>query len=140
VAITALSLASFAVDSDLLHDAWVSFDPQHEQWKATWQKPHMFHFGMILLPSLISKVNAGQKFSFESSGQTAYLFKDDAGRLLVQRGNNSDPLSANDLRDLLRAKIQADGMTLFLDPSGNLVLEASGSRAVALNGTLKVQK
>lgn len=139
MAITALSLAGMAVDPDMMQEAWVTFDPQHQQWKAQWQKPPMFHFGMILLPALVHKVTAGQAISFESKGETAFLTKDEKGQLLVKRGKVTAPLTATDLRDLLRAKIKADGMCLFLDPSGNLVLEATGSRALALSN-LKAQK
>jgi len=133
MALTAFSLAGVAMDPDLLHRALVSFDSEHSQWKATWQKPPMFHFGMILLPSLLQKINIGQKLTFETKGELTTLYKDDSGHLLVQRGSHSEQLSANDLRDLLRSKIRSEGMTLFLDPLGNLVLEASGQRATALS-------
>lgn len=136
MAITALSLAGLAVDPDLMQEAWVTFDAQQQQWKAQWQKPPMFHFGMILLPSLVHKITAGQTLAFESQGQSAQLLKNDKGQLLVKRGNTTSPLTATDLRDLLRAKIKSDGMSLSLDPSGNLVLEATGARALSL-ATLK---
>lgn len=132
MAITAMSLAGMAVDPNLLQDAWVSSDPGHQTWKAMWPKPPLFHYGMVLLPALIHKLNVGQTLVFESQGQTASLLKDDKGHLLVQRGGVSEALSASDLRDLLRAKINADGMSLFLDNSGNLVLQATGPRALAL--------
>lgn len=134
VAMTALSLAGLAADPDLLQEAWVSFDAPHQQWKALWPKPPMFHYGMVLLPALVKKLNAGQSFDFQSQGQTASLTKDDKGQLMVKRGSSTAPLTASDLRDLLRAKINAEGMTLFLDKSGNLILEASGARAMALGG------
>ncbi len=139
MAISALSLAGMAVDPDMMQEAWVTFDAPHQQWKAQWQKPPMFHFGMILLPALVHKVTSGQAISFETKGETALLTKDDKGQLLVKRGNVTAPLTATDLRDLLRSKIKADGMCLFLDPSGNLVLEATGSRALSL-ANLKGQK
>lgn len=132
VAMTALSLTGLAVNPDMLQDAWVSFDSQHQQWKALWPKPPMFHFGMILLPALVSKLSNGQTFNFESQGQNASLMKDGKGQLLVKRGEATAPLTASDLRELLRARVTSDGMSLFLDKAGNLVLEATGSRALAL--------
>lgn len=132
MAMTALSLTGMAVDPDLLQEAWVSFDAQQQQWKALWPKPPMFHYGMVLLPALVRKLGTGQSLAFESQGQQASLVKDDKGQLLVKRGSATSPLTAADLRDLLRARITSDGMCLFLDKAGNLVLEATGSRAVAL--------
>ncbi|PAW77137.1 MAG: hypothetical protein B9S32_12720 [Verrucomicrobia bacterium Tous-C9LFEB] len=132
MAMTALSLTGMAVDPDLLQEAWVSFDPQQQQWKALWPKPPMFHYGMVLLPALVRKLGTGQTLAFESQGQPATLVKDSKGQLIVKRGSATSPLSAADLRDLLRARITSDGMCLFLDKAGNLVLEATGSQALAL--------
>jgi hypothetical protein len=135
MAVTALSLASLVSDSSCLEEAWVSYDPAHQEWKAMWSKPPMFHFGMVLFPALLKKLSSGQAFTFESQGQPASVTKDDQGRLIVQRGTESSSLTASDLRDLLRSKINSDGMVLFLDESGNLILKASGQNALALSKT-----
>lgn len=132
MAVTAMSLASLVSDSSLLEEAWVSYDSEHQQWKAMWSKPPMFHFGMVLFPALLKKLSTGQAFTFESQGKPASVTKDDKGRLIVQRGNESSSLTASDLRDLLRSRINADGMCLFLDESGNLILQATGQSALAL--------
>jgi hypothetical protein len=130
----ALCLTSVAADPKFLQAAWISFDAGKQLWQATWPKPPLFNYGMILLPALVERMNAGDAFSFKSQGKAAVLSKNECGQLLVEQDGLKKTIGSKDLRDLLQDKIDADGLSLYLDKSGNLILQAVGPRAMAMAG------
>lgn len=127
------SLASVAQEKAFLDSAWVNYDENDKEFKATWSKPPLFHYGMVLLPELAKRVQSGQEVEFRYKDMPAKLTKDDKGRLFVTAAGEARLVTAGKLKKLLEEKIETDGMILFLDRSGNLVLHASGQSALVMN-------
>jgi hypothetical protein len=128
-----LPLQSIAADEEFLKKAVIRFDAEKQIWSATWLKPKMFHFGMILRPSLLERVDVGKQLSFHTRGIQASLSKGQDGELTVTHDGISSNLDATELKNLLEQKISAEGLSLFLDRKGNLVLQAVGPAAVKLS-------
>jgi hypothetical protein len=124
-----LPLQSIAADAEFLKKAVIRFDAEKQIWSATWLKPKMFHFGMLLRPSLLERVDVGKELSFHTKGMQASLTKGQDGELKVMHDGISSNLDATDLKNLLEQKISAEGLSLFLDRKGNLVLQAIGPAA-----------
>lgn len=129
---TSVSLASVATNKEFLNEAWVSFDEGKKVWQATWPRPGVFHYGMVLLPALAKRMEAGQSVNFEIQGEQAQITKRDDGQLMVSRAGQARLVNALDIKHLLEQQIQSDGMLMFLDSQGNLVLQATGDSAVAM--------
>jgi hypothetical protein len=127
-----LPLNAVAQDKSFLDGAWVSFNSNSNIWTAKWAKPRLFHFGSILKPALLRKFEVGQSFAFESKGAQAILTKTGTNEICIVKDGSKTPLDAGDLRRLLENKISADGLSLFLDRGGNLILQAQGPLAVKL--------
>jgi hypothetical protein len=113
----------------VLKYAQTSFDVSKEQWKAIWSKPPMFHYGMVLKPELEKQMEVGVKVSFEAQGELFELVKDAKNELLLTSNGKTVRLDASDLRHLLEQGVSSHGVEVFLDPKGNLVVEASGVNA-----------
>ncbi|MEM1057777.1 MAG: hypothetical protein AAGK14_00895 [Verrucomicrobiota bacterium] len=133
VAAPTFSLASVAREKAFLNSAWIDYDGSKEEFKATWSKPPLFHYGMVLLPELAKRVETGQEVEFRYQGMPAFLTKDNKGRLFVKHAGEARLITAGRLKKLLEEKIETDGMILFLDRQGNLVLHASGQNALVMN-------
>lgn len=132
VAAQDITLASVTRQRGFLDEAWVSYDEDAQVWEAKWPKPPMFHYGSVLLPVLASRMETGQSVNFEMEGRPARITKREDGKLVVARGGDPRLVSANDIRSILESKIESEGMILFLDRQGNLVLQATGNQAVAM--------
>jgi hypothetical protein len=128
----ALSITSLAQDKKFLEAAWISYDAGKKLWKATWQKPPMFHFGMVLLPAIVEHLKAGEMIKFEAKGKPMLVSKTDSGQLVLNNDGATSALGSKLLRDLLESQVHSDGLSLYLDKSGNLVLQANGQRAEAM--------
>lgn len=128
-----LPLQSIAADEEFLKKAVIRFDAEKQIWSATWLKPKMFHFGMILRPSLLERVDVGKQLSFHTRGIQASLSKGQDGELTVTHDGICSNLDATELKNLLEQKISAEGLSLFLDRKGNLVLQAVGPAALKLS-------
>ncbi len=133
LAAPAFSLASVAKEKAFLNSAWINYDESGKKFKATWSKPPLFHYGMVLLPELAKRVDVGQEVQFRYRDMPAKLTKDEKGRLFVTAAGEAQLVTAGRLRKLLEEKIETDGMILMLDQSGNLVLHASGQNALVMN-------
>ncbi|MEM6601653.1 MAG: hypothetical protein AAF649_09735 [Verrucomicrobiota bacterium] len=132
-----LPLSDLTADAGLMKRAKVSFDKKTETWLAVWKKPAVFHFGMILHPELLDQVQDGEKLHFESKGMKLALLRSKENKLLVEQSNGKrHELGAKRLEGLLRRSITVDGLDLFLDAGGNLVLRAAGEQARTLAGRL----
>ncbi|MEM6884516.1 MAG: hypothetical protein AAF571_05740 [Verrucomicrobiota bacterium] len=132
-----LPLSDLTADSSLMKRAKVSFDEETDTWLAVWKKPAVFHFGMILHPELLDQVQDGEKLHFESKGMQLALLRSDENKLLVEQSNGKQhELGAKRLEGLLRRSITVDGLDLFLDAGGNLVLRAAGEKARSLASRL----
>ncbi len=128
-----LPLSDLTADTALMKRARVSFDQESSTWMAVWKKPAVFHFGMILHPELLNQVSEGEKLHFESKGMALALVRSADNKLMVEQSDGQQhELSAKRLEGLLKRSINVDGLELFLDPGGNLVLKADGEKAVAL--------
>jgi len=129
----AFSLANVANEKAFLESAWVNYDQGNKEFKATWSKPPLFHYGMVLLPEIAKRVAVGQEVEFRYKDMPAKLTKDEKGRLFVTAAGEARLVTAGKLKKLLEEKIETDGMILFLDQKGNLVLHASGNNALVMN-------
>ena len=128
-----LPLSDLTSDAGLMKRAKVSFDEKTDTWLAIWKKPAVFHFGMILHPELLDQVQDGEKLHFESKGMKLALLRSEENKLLVEQSNGQrHELGAKRLEGLLRRSITVDGLELFLDAGGNLVLRAAGEQARSL--------
>ncbi|HSI86372.1 MAG: hypothetical protein ACAI35_04240 [Candidatus Methylacidiphilales bacterium] len=127
-------MASIASDKKLLETAYTNYDNKTGVWSAKWVKPKMFHFGMILLPSIGEKIIPGQEVPTIVQGQSVIFKKTEGGIVNVVQNGKEEKLSANMLRTLLEGKVESEGFLLFLDRGGNLILETSGEQAAALAG------
>ncbi|MFZ5805853.1 MAG: hypothetical protein ACOY3I_01405 [Verrucomicrobiota bacterium] len=133
-----LPVENFATQEEFLKMAKVDFDASQQRWSATWEKPQMFHFGMLLKPALVEKLEPGSSYSFESHGVQAVLTRTQDDQLVLQRGSETIDLTASNLRDLLHDKISVNGVQLFLDRRGNLVMQAHGQKAVNLSSNTRL--
>lgn len=133
LAAPSVSLASVAKEKAFLNSAWINYDENGQKFKATWSKPPLFHYGMVLLPELAKRVDVGQEVQFRYRDMPAKLTKDEKGRLFVTAAGEAQLVTAGRLKKLLEEKIETDGMILMLDNSGNLVLHASGQSALVMN-------
>jgi len=128
-----LPLSDLTTDTGLMKKADLSFDASTATWAAVWNKPALFHFGMILHPELKNQVDPGEKLHFESNGMKLALLRSPDDKLMVEQTNGKQhELSAKRLEGLLQRSISVDGLKLFLDAGGNLVLQAAGDKAKAL--------
>jgi hypothetical protein len=130
--VLSLPLFSIANDSSFLKSAHVEFDEDKQLWSATWKKPRLFHFGMILKPSLEEKVKPGEELAFECEGMNLFLTKNEKNQLELIHNGERQAVDSKELRALLRRSISAEGLELFLDGQDNLVLEALGEIALSL--------
>lgn len=128
-----LPIEKLAEHKKFLKRAWIRFDEETETWRAKWQKPKVFHFGMLLKPALEHQVPTGQSFQFESNGQNLVISKADNKLMVGLEEGNLIELGAKQLRQLLEHKVTVDDLSLFLDRKGNLILEAKGKAARALS-------
>lgn len=133
-----LPVEKFATQQEFLKMARINFDKAKQLWSATWEKPQMFHFGMLLKPALVEKLSPGSSYEFETKGQQAVVTRTSGDELVLQCGNEKTPLGASDLRKLLNDKISVNGVQLFLDRRGNLVMQARGAKAVSLSSNTKL--
>ncbi len=128
-----LPLSDLTSDTSLMKRAKVSFDAKTDTWLAVWKKPAVFHFGMILHPELLDQVQDGEKLYFESKGLKLALVRSNEDKLMVEQSDGQQhELGAKRLEGLLRRSINVDGLELFLDAGGNLVLKAAGEQARSL--------
>lgn len=134
--IESLPIEKIAGDKSLINHAKVSYDSAKQIWKAVWFKPRLFHFGMLLRPAIDHEVKSGQSFAFQSGGISMIVSRDSEDHLTVSHeGDQHDSLElgARQLKSLLEQKVEVDDYTLFLDPRGNLILEARGKSALQLS-------
>ncbi|MEM6822393.1 MAG: hypothetical protein AAF558_10685 [Verrucomicrobiota bacterium] len=125
-----LPLTDLTNNPGLMKRARVSFDEKKQTWQAVWKKPAIFHFGMLLHPELKGQIDKGEKLHFKSRGMKLALSKTNKNKLVVEQGNGvSHELNAKRLEGLLKRSIEVDGLELFLDRGGNLVLKAEGDAA-----------
>lgn len=133
-----LPVETFATQEEFLKMARVSFDAAQQKWSATWEKPQVFHFGMLLKPALVERMEPGSSYTFQSHGMQATLTRTVNDQLVLQRGHETIDLTASSLRDLLHDKISVNGVQLFLDRRGNLVMEARGQKALSLSSSTRL--
>jgi hypothetical protein len=127
-----LPLKSIAQDPKILKHARVKFDADRRLWSATWRKPKLFHFGNLLKPSLEKRVKVGEEMTFECDGLDLAITKSSENELELVHGDSRRELKAKDLERLLKRSISAQGLELFVDKKGNLVLKALGEMAMQL--------
>jgi hypothetical protein len=128
-----LSAEQLVQDPGFLSSAEVEFDAGKEVWTARWSKPRMFNFGMLLKPELLKRVQVGKPLSFEHNGETASLSKSENNELMmVSHTGEKTTLGARDILHLLENKIETGGLSLFVEPCGDLVMEARGEQAQLL--------
>lgn len=130
--IPALPVEDFATRKDFLKMADVKLDKNNQHWSATWEKPKMFNFGMLLKPALVKNMTPGESYSFVSQGKLTTITRTGDDQLLLQRGEEQITLSASELRNLLSDHISVNGLNVFLDRRGNLVMEARGPKALSM--------
>jgi hypothetical protein len=126
------SIDQLLSDDSLLADASIVYNKVARTWRARWDKPRMFHFGMILKPQLSKRVQNGLEYSFSVKGESSLLAKDSHGDLVLRSGGKTVPLAARDVLRLLQSRIDTQGLTLYVDASGNLIMEAQGANADTL--------
>ncbi len=126
-----LSLDEMLKDKGFLKSAWVQFDSSRQIWTAKWNKPTLLNYGMLLKPALDKQFSSGDWLAFESAGVPTVITKKNNELVVVSNGN-SIPLGVNDLNRLLTNKISLNGMSLSVDASGNLILQATGSKATQM--------
>lgn len=131
-AIPDLPVGNFAADQKLLRMAKIDFDSSVQKWKATWWKPKMVHFGMVLHSALMNYLKPGASYSLESQGKASILTRTN-DKLILQQGGKDINLGAKELHGLLRDKIEVDGFNLEVDRRGNLVLQTSGPKAIEMS-------
>lgn len=123
-----LSLDEMLKDKALMRSAWIQFDEQKQILTAKWNKPKLLNYGMLLKPALEKSFAAGDWLEFESAGVPSMITKKDNELVLTQNGSSTS-LSWKELNRLLASSIQKDGVSLSVDSSGNLILQASGDKA-----------
>jgi hypothetical protein len=119
-------------EGSLLADASIEYNAEARIWKARWDKPRLFNFGMILRPELVKRVQSGQEFQLSVRGETSVMGKDSHGDLVLRSGNKTVPLGSRDVLVLLQNRIDTERLTLYVDAMGNLIMEAHGSAAQLL--------
>jgi hypothetical protein len=126
-----LSLEEMIKDKGLIKSAWVKFDEDKQVWTAKWSKPRLLNYGILLKPALEKSFAAGDWLEFESEGVKSVITKKNDALFLTQNGTTS-PLNSKDLNRLLASAICKDGISLSVDSSGNLILQASGAKATQM--------
>jgi hypothetical protein len=66
------------------------------------------------------------------NGESSLLAKDSHGDLILRSAGKTVPLAARDVLRLLQSRIDTQGLTLYVDASGNLIMEAQGADADTL--------
>ncbi len=122
-----ITLDSFATNKSLLRKAWIEFDSTAQKWRATWSKPPFIHFGMLLKPALMDELKVGQSLVFQKNGQPAKVTRTESNNLLLTEHGKTEPLPATGIQEMLREGISSKDLQLFVSPSGDLILEATGS-------------
>jgi hypothetical protein len=125
-----LSAEELAANPGFFSSAFVKFDKARNLWTASWSRPSPLHFGMLLRPELLKRVEVGRALSFESREGAASLTKTEANELImVKESGEKSRLSASDVLHLLQGRIETGGLSLFVDKAGNLILQAQGQQA-----------
>lgn len=127
-ALAGLSLDEMLKDKALMKSAWIQFDEQKQILTAKWTKPKLLNYGMLLKPALEKNFAAGDWLSFESDGIPSVIAKKDNELMLTQNGATK-ALGWKELNRLLASSINKDGISLSVDGSGNLILQATGPKA-----------